>query len=79
MSLKTKIMLSLSVVFIASFMLFYVFDSINKLAEKCKTGEEKSFVCQQFTGFTASMLVVLLIIAGFLFVILTTSYILLSS
>ena len=79
MNAMKKIALGLSAVFIATFMLFYIFDSINKLAEKCKTEEPKSFVCQQFSGFTLSMLVVLLIIGGFLFVILTTSYILLSS
>jgi hypothetical protein len=79
MNVMTKIVLGLLVVFMATFMLFYIFDNINKLAEKCKTEEPKSFVCQQFSGFTWSMLVVLLIISGFLFVILTTSYILLSS
>ncbi|MEM5879197.1 MAG: hypothetical protein QXU74_01755 [Candidatus Aenigmatarchaeota archaeon] len=77
--MMNKVVLGLVVVFIATFMLFYIFDNINKLAEKCKTEEPKSFVCEQFSGFTLSMLVVLLIIGGFLFVILTTSYILLSS
>ena len=79
MSATSKIAAGLLTVFIATFMLFYVFDNINKLAEKCKTEEPKSFICEQFSGFTLSMLVILLIIAGFLFMILTTSYILLSS
>jgi hypothetical protein len=74
-----KIAIGLATIFIATFMLFYIFDGINKLAEKCGEEETKSFICQQFSGFTLSMLVVLLIIGGFLFVILTTSYILLSS
>jgi predicted PurR-regulated permease PerM len=79
MDATKKITLGFFVVFIATFMLFYIFDNINKLAEKCKLEEPKSYICQQFSGFTLSMLVVLLIISGFLFVILTTSYILLSS
>ncbi|MEM5836341.1 MAG: hypothetical protein QXR09_03400 [Candidatus Aenigmatarchaeota archaeon] len=79
MGILNKVVLGLVVVFIATFMLFYIFDNLNKLAEKCKSEEQKSFVCEQFSGFTLSMLVVLLLIGGFLFVILTTSYILLSS
>jgi hypothetical protein len=79
MSATKKIAIGLITVFIATFMLFYIFDNLNKLGERCKTEEIKSFFCQQFSGFTLSMLVVLLIIGGFLFVILTTSYILLSS
>ncbi|MEM5766345.1 MAG: hypothetical protein QW423_01770 [Candidatus Aenigmatarchaeota archaeon] len=79
MGIMNKIAIGLAVVFIATFMLFYIFDNMNNLAEKCKVEVPKSFVCQQFSGFTFSMLVVLLIISGFLFVILTVSYILLSS
>ena len=74
-----KVALGLVAVFIAVFMLFYIFDNLNKLAEKCKTEEPKSFICNQLSGFTLSMLVILLIIGGFLFVILTTAYLLLSS
>ncbi|MEM5773215.1 MAG: hypothetical protein QXL86_03275 [Candidatus Aenigmatarchaeota archaeon] len=79
MSVGKKIAYGLLTVFVATFMLFYIFDNINKLAEKCKTETPKSFVCEQFSGFTLSMLVILLIIGGFIFMILTTAYILLSS
>jgi hypothetical protein len=79
MSGMTKIAFGLLTVFMATFMLFYIFDNLNKLAERCKTEEPKSFICNQLTGFTLSMLIVLLVIGGFLFVILLTSYLLLSS
>ncbi|MEM5854004.1 MAG: hypothetical protein QXS37_03105 [Candidatus Aenigmatarchaeota archaeon] len=79
MTLGKKIVLGALAVFVATFMLFYIFDNINKLAEECKTEVLKSPICEQFSGFTLSMLVLLLIISGFIFVILTTAYILLSS
>jgi predicted PurR-regulated permease PerM len=75
----TKIALGLAVIFIATFMLFYIFDNINKMAEKCKTEEPKTILCSQLSSFTVSMLVILLIIGGFLFVILVITYLLLSS
>jgi len=79
MGIATKMLLGILVVFIATFMLFYIFDNLNKLAEKCKTGEINFSVCHKLSGFTLSMLVILLIISGFIFVILVTSYILLST
>jgi len=75
----SKIAFGLLTVFVAVFMLFYIFDNINKTAEKCKTEEQKSIICQQLTGFTLTMIVLLLIIGGFMFVVLTIFYILLSS
>ncbi|MEM5829469.1 MAG: hypothetical protein QW040_01830 [Candidatus Aenigmatarchaeota archaeon] len=79
MGILNRVVIGLITVFIATFMLFYIFDNMNKLAERCKAEVQKSFVCQQFSGFTLSMLVILLIIGGFIFIILTVSYILLSS
>jgi len=74
-----KIALSIVTVFMATFMLFYIFDSINKLAENCKTETTKSLICEQLSGFTLSMLVLLLIIGGFSFTIVIVAYLLLAS
>ena len=79
MAVISKIALGLLTIFVATFMLFYIFDNISKLAERCKTEEPKSIICEHLSGFTLTMFVLLLVIGGFLFIILTASYILLSS
>jgi len=72
----TQIALGLMVVFIATFMLFFIFDSIDKLAARCK-GESPPDICNQLNSFTLSMLMILLIISGFVIIIFVTVYIIL--
>ena len=74
----SHIAFGLITVFIAVFMLFYIFDSLSKLSEQCKT-EEKPAICEHLSSFSMSMLVILLIIGGFVVTVCATAYILLSS
>lgn len=73
-----KIAFGIAVVFIATFTLFYIFDSISKLGEDCETASPKPAICESLSGATLNMILLLLIVGGFLFAILTISYILLS-
>lgn len=74
----SSVLIGLIVIFVAISALFYIFDSIGKLAEKCKAGEPL-VICQQLTGFTLSMVIILLIIGGFIIEILAVVYIILSA
>ena len=65
-------------VFVAIFMLFYIFDALSNLSEQCKK-VEKPAICGQLNSFSMSMLTILLIIGGFVITICATAYILLSS
>jgi len=73
----SKAWVGLITIFISVFTLFFLFDSIQKLADRCKAGETLP-VCQQLNSFTLSMLVILLIIGGFVITITATAYILFS-
>lgn len=64
------------VIFIAAFMLFFVFDSIDKLAKQC-SGDNPPAVCSRMTSLTFPVMVVLLIIGGFVLVICITIFIIL--
>ncbi len=64
-------------VFVATFMLFYIFDSIGKLAEQCKTSAPMP-VCSRLNSFTMAMLIILLIIGGFVIIICGAAYVMLS-
>lgn len=70
------IYIGLVTIFISLFMLFFVFHSLNQLAQSC-TIEPKE-ICEQFTGLTHSMIVVLLIISGLVITTMSTIYIILS-
>lgn len=67
-------------VFIAIFMLFYVFDSIDKISKKCEAGSEDK-ICEQVGPgkFGVLILVILLIVGGLTLVVCVTGYILLSA
>ena len=73
---STKIIVGLVIVFISVFMLFFIIDSISKFSEKCKVPELRVATCDRLTGTTEVMLIILLIVAGFVIMILTTGYIL---
>jgi hypothetical protein len=75
---QTHVVLGIIAIFVAIFALFYVFDSLQKLAERCKAGENLG-LCKQLSGFTFSMVIILLIIGGFVIVISAVVYIMLSA
>jgi len=74
---QTHIMLGLVTIFISIAALFFVFYNIEILAEKCKT--EDTPLCRQLSGFTMSMIIVLLIVGGFVITISATVFIMLSA
>jgi len=76
---STKVIIGLLVVFISIFMLFYIFDSLTKLGDNCKVPETRTDVCDRLTGPTQVMVIILLIIAGFIIMVVTTGYILLTA
>ena len=76
---STRVIIGLLVVFIAIFMIFYIFDSMQKLGEKCKVPELRTDICDKLTGPTQVMIIILLIIAGFIIMVVATAYILLSA
>ena len=69
--------ISLVVVFIAAFMLFFIFDSLQKFNQQCKV--VKTEMCEKLSGFTLSAIVILLIIGAFIGIIAAIGYILISS
>lgn len=73
----SKVWMGMTTILIAVFSLFFLFDNIQKLADRCKAGENLA-VCKQLNSFTLSMLVILLIVGGFVITITATAYILLS-
>ena len=73
------IYIGLATIIIAAFALFWVFHSMEQFATNCKENPGFSPVCNKFSGFTASMLIILLIIGGFVVTITATAYIMLSS
>ena len=77
--MASKLVIGFLTVFIATFMLFFIFDNINSTAKRCRMEGGKSLICKQLSGFTLTVIVLLLIIGGFFFVILMTAYILLTS
>ena len=77
--MNTYVYVGIATIFIACFALFYIFHSIEQLATNCKADPNFSPVCSRFNGFTASMLIILLIIGGFVVTITGTAYIMLAA
>lgn len=75
---RSPVLIGLVVIFVAIFALFYIFDSLGKLSDRCKAGEKIS-ICDQLSGFTLSMVIILLIIGGFIIVVSSVVYIMLSA
>lgn len=74
----SPISIGLVTIFIAIFMLFYIFDSLEKLANQCQAGAEIG-ICKQMNSLTLSLLIILLVIGGFVITICITVYIMLSA
>lgn len=62
-------------VFIATLTLFFIFDSIQKLADQCETNP-KMKICKQLTGPSFPLIIILLLILGLVSVVLIVAYIL---
>jgi len=74
---KSHIGIGLAVVFIAIIALLYIFDSLDRLAQKCNTIERVD-ACDQLSGLTIPMLVILLMIGGFIITVGATIFLLFS-
>ncbi len=79
MESKFYVYMGLATVFVAVFTLFFIFDNIDALAAKCRANPKHSSVCGQMTGFTLTMIIVLLIIGGLVITVSATAYILFQS
>jgi len=73
----SPVAVGLAAIFIAIFMLFYIFDSLQKFSERCQAGDVLP-LCNQLSSMTFSMLIILLVISGFVITICITVYILVS-
>jgi|GEM_PF-2330963 hypothetical protein len=73
-----KFLVASLVFFIAGFTLIFIFDSLNKLAEKCNKGEELE-ICKQMQGLSMSLIIILLLISGLILVINVVAYLLISA
>jgi hypothetical protein len=69
--------IGLIVVFISVFTLLYIFDSLSKIADRCKI--ENLQICKLLSGFSLAMLFILLLISGFIMSILGVVYIIFSA
>ena len=74
---QTHIVLGLVTIFVAIAALIFVFYNIEALAERCKV--EEMPMCEHLSGFTMSMIIVLLIVGGFVITISATVFIMLSA
>ncbi|MCD6371086.1 MAG: hypothetical protein J7L39_00015 [Candidatus Aenigmarchaeota archaeon] len=64
-------------VFISSLSLFFIFEKISQIKQKCEKDASLSF-CERIRGNNFTLLVIFLFIAGFIFIILFSAYILIS-
>ena len=74
---KAHIGIGLVIVFVAIIALLYIFDSLDKLSQKCNTAERIE-ACDQLSGLTIPMLVILLMIGGFIMTVCVTFFLLFS-
>jgi hypothetical protein len=75
---SVQLIISFLIIFIASFSLLYIFDSLNQLSIKCEKGY-KLEICNLLKGFTFVGLVVLLLVGGLIGIIGIVAYILFST
>ena len=71
--------IGLVTVSIAIFALFYVFYSIESIVNQCRIDPTSSVLCPELTGFTLTIITILLVIGGFILIISTVAYILLTA
>lgn len=73
--MRITTILAFLIMFFSIFGLFFIIDSLNKIAEQCQKGTISKNVCEKFTGFSLNMLLVLLIIGGFILILSITIFI----
>jgi len=69
--------IGLAIVFVSVFTLLFIFDSLSKIANRCKT--ENLEICKLLSGFSLAMLFILLLVSGFAISILGAVYIIFSA
>jgi len=77
--MNTYVYVGIITIFIAAFTLFFVFNSLDQLSIQCKANPDYSLMCSKLTGFTMSMLIILLIVGGFVITITASAYIMMSA
>jgi hypothetical protein len=65
----------LVVIFVSAFMLFYIFNQLERLSMECREGSGMP-ICQVFAGFGIHVFVVLLLVCGFNLVIIGAAFVL---
>ena len=77
---SSQLSIGLVTVFVAVFLLFFVFDSIDKINKRCSAGSTEE-ICKEISTdkFGVLILVVLLIVGGLSVIVCATVYILLTS
>jgi len=65
----------LLVIFISAFMLFFIFNQLERLAVECREGSAMP-ICQVFAGVGIHVFVVLLFVCGFNLVIIAAAFVL---
>lgn len=73
--MRLTTLLAFLIMFFSLFGLFFIIDSLNKLAEACQQKLVPMTVCKNFTGFGMNVLLVLLIIGGFILILSSTIFI----
>jgi len=74
---QTHVFMGLVTIVVAIAALFFIFYQLEQLADSCKVKVEP--ICSQLSGFTMSMLIVLLMVGGFVITITATVFILMSA
>ena len=76
---KTKTVLGCLVVLISVFMLLFIFGRAIQLNDQCSIPGLRTFICTDQTSISSFMIFFVVLISGLIFIIVATSYILLSS
>ncbi|TAL47239.1 hypothetical protein EPN87_03425 [archaeon] len=74
---EMRIGLTLAIIFVASLTIFYIFGSINAAADKCQTSALD--ICNDLTGMSGTMIIVLILIGSFVMILASTVYLWMSS
>lgn len=72
------ISIAIVIVFVATFTIFYIVDSLNKLAAECERGA-KLEICEKLSSFSFQMIIILILIGGLVSTISAVGYLLLST
>ncbi|MEM5815666.1 MAG: hypothetical protein QXL14_01305 [Candidatus Aenigmatarchaeota archaeon] len=73
--MRMTTILAFLIMFFSIFGLFFIVDSLNKIAENCEKNLISPSICNSFTGFGMNIVLVLLIIGGFILILSSTVFI----